>query len=135
MFDVGEAFVCILVIKMCSELPLLAMERHVMLRDGSALSQGRVDAPRWGPQPPGRLRHRYLLLESVGMHPLYWLVDQLVIWVLVFSSVLSFVTFFFWVVQTMSIATSMLVVIALVLVIVMVLTVFVISMGYGRNRY
>jgi hypothetical protein len=71
VFDVGEAFICILAIKMCSELPLLAMEKHVRLRDGSAHSQSRFEAPRRGLQPPSRFRHRYLLLESVGMHPLY----------------------------------------------------------------
>jgi len=69
------------------------------------------------------------------MHPLYWLVDQLVIWVLVSASVLSFVTLFYWVVQTMTIVTAMLIVISFVIVIAMILTVFVISMGYGRNRY
>ena len=135
VFDVGEAFICILAIKMCSELPLLATEKHVRLRDGSAISQSLGEAPRRGPQPPSRFRHRYLLLESVGMHPLYWLVDQLVIWVLVSASVLSFVTLFYWVVQTMTIVTAMLIVISFVIVIAMILTVFVISMGYGRNRY
>jgi predicted neutral ceramidase superfamily lipid hydrolase len=69
------------------------------------------------------------------MHPLYWLVDQLVIWILVSASVLSFVTLFFWVVQTMTIVTSMLIVISFVIVVIIVLTAFVIAMGYGRNRH
>lgn len=72
----------------------------------------------------------------------YWKVSECIhctgswiSWVLVSASVLSFVTLFYWVLQTMTIVTAMLIVISFVIVIAMILTVFVISMGYGRNRY
>jgi hypothetical protein len=132
---VGEAFVCILAIKMCAELPLLAMEKHTLSLREDALSPTQVEVQQIDRTNLNQFRTRYLLLERVGMHPLYWLVDWMVIWILVLSSVLSFVTLFYWVLQTMTIVTSMLIVISLLMVVAIVLTVFAIAMGFGRNRY
>ena len=126
--DIGEAFVCIFVIKMCAELPLLAVERQIRLHNQSTNS-----APVPQPDHSKREYDHYQLLESVGMPRLYRLVDRLVIWLFVAASTLSFVTLFYWVAQTQTNLTAMLTIISFVIVAVIVLTVFAISMGVGRN--
>ena len=128
IFDVGEAFVCIFVIKMCAELPLLAVERQIRL-----LHQ--PNKPDLSPQPDPSTRKydRYQLLESVGMPRLYRFVDRLVIWMLVVASALSFITLFYWIAQTQTLLTAALTIISFFIVVVVVLTVFAISMGLGRN--
>ncbi|KIM24414.1 hypothetical protein M408DRAFT_331784 [Serendipita vermifera MAFF 305830] len=131
--DVGEAFVCIFAIKMCTELPVLALELEMELLDeneGGALERAERDA-HYGPR---LVTDRYLLLESVGMSRFYRVVDRLVIGLLVVASVFSFVTLFYWVLHTQTIVVAGVILVAFVIVVAIVLAVFAISMGLGRKR-
>ncbi|KIM24372.1 hypothetical protein M408DRAFT_27036 [Serendipita vermifera MAFF 305830] len=132
--NVGEAFICILAIKMCSDLPLWALEREMYLLDQPEEDKaGRaVRRPSFNPR---NVRDRYLLLESVGMPKLYRFVDRVVIVLLVVSSTFSFLTLFYWVLHTQTFYVRMITLIPFVIIILLVLIVFIISMGVGRQRF
>ena len=153
MSDVGEAFVCLMAIKMCTELPLVAMEKQMELLETGANAPPPPPRPRpphsagsehnppehngesEGPTRVGlkELQDRHAILEAVGMPRFYQLVDRLVIWFLVFSSTTSFLTMFFWVCQTVILIPAMLILISFVIIVAIVLGIFVIAVRFGRN--
>lgn len=134
VFDIGEAFVCIFAIKMCSELPLLAMEHEMRLLEKEGSTEGLLEVvaqrDKLGPRI---MNDRYLILESVGMPRSYRIVDRLVLGLLVTASIFSFVTLFFWVAQTQTLITAGVTIVSFVIVVILVITVFAISIGVGHR--
>jgi len=136
--DIGEAVICILVIKMCSELPLVAMERAMEQLEnsngGNSLSQeierGDMSIPLIGLK---ELKDRYAILEAFGMPRTYRIVGRLVIWFTLWAVVISLVTCYFWVCHTIIIVPAGLIVGFFVLVTALLISVFVMAMRFARN--
>jgi len=133
MSDVAEAFLCIMAIKMCVELPLVAMEKQVDLLEKAMEIDRPGDIERYLTVGPKELRHRHEILEAVGMPRSYRYIDRLVIWFLLWSVVLSIATMFYWVGQTINIFPAGVILIFFGLISVMLLTIFVIVMKFSRK--
>jgi len=133
MSDVAEAFLCIMAIKMCVELPLVAMEKQVGLLENAIGADGPGDIERNLTISPKQLRHRHEILEAVGMPRSYRYIDRLVIWFLLWSVGLSIAAMFYWVGQTVNIFPAGVIIIFFGLIAVMLLIVFVIVMKFSRK--
>ena len=135
MSDVAEAIICIMAIKMCSELPLVAMEKAMERLDQSeGLSPEEVERNN-APASIGlkEIKARYAILETVGMPHSYRHIDRLVIWFLLWAVAMSFLTMFFWVCHTIIIIPAGLIIMFFVFISAMLIVVFVIAMGFARH--
>ena len=140
MSDMGEAIVCIIAIKMCSELPLVAIEKQMELLDKTHESSRSIKSSDGETERKPKtqiglkeLKDRHALFGAVGMPRSYRYVGRLVIWFLVFSVTMSFVTMFFWVCHTIILIPAMLILISFVLIVALILGVFLIAMHFGKN--
>ncbi|KIM29790.1 hypothetical protein M408DRAFT_328615, partial [Serendipita vermifera MAFF 305830] len=96
MLNLGGAFLSLICIKMCSDLPLAAQQR--LLREGCANSTTPLSKlARDETLEQEILGDHFYLLTTMGMSPWYRLVDQLSTYVLIAACVCTFIALTFWV--------------------------------------
>ena len=137
MSDIGEAVICIMAIKMCSELPLVAMERAMQRLENSNGSRGRSGEFEQKSAPVSiglkELTDRFAMLEAFGMPRSYRIVGRLVLWFALWAIVLSLVTCYFWVCHTIIIIPAGLIVGFFVLISALLIAVFIMAVRFARN--
>jgi hypothetical protein len=105
MLSLGGAFLSLLAIKMCSDLPLAAQQK--LLREGSAASNSPLSKIARGETLGSEiLEDHFGLLESFGMSNGYRHVDRLCFLVPVAASVCTFAALTFWVFLSETIITA-----------------------------
>jgi len=137
MSDIGEAIICIMAIKMCSELPLVAAERAMKRVENSNFGSRLSDKVERSASAPliglREVKNRYAMLEAVGMPRTYRLVDRLVIWFMLWAVVISLWTCYYRVCHTIIIVPAGIIIGFFALVTMLLITVFVMAMKFSRN--
>jgi heme A synthase len=131
MLNLGGAFLSLLAIKMCSDLPLAAQQK--LLREGSAASKSPLSRIARGETLGTEiLEDHFGLLESFGMSRGYRHVDYLCFSSLMAASVCTFVALTFWVFLSETNVTAGITMITFGPVAIIVVRVFVLA-GYGQG--
>jgi hypothetical protein len=104
ILSLGGSFLSLIVIKMCSDLPLAAQKR--ILRERSATRKPLSHVAAGGLLSEHVLAHHFLLLETFGMSTTYRLVIRLSDLVLIAACVCTFAALTFWVFLSETIITA-----------------------------
>ena len=105
MLNLGGAFMSLITIKMCSDLPLAAQQ--TLLREGHAGSSHPLSKIARGETiDTNDLKNHFRLLRAMGMSPWYQRVDGLSTWMLIIACVCTFAALTFWVFLSGTIATA-----------------------------
>lgn len=131
MLNLGGAFLSLICIKMCSDLPLAAQQR--LLREGSPTSTSALSKVARGETLDADiLGDHFGLLRIMGMSPWYRLVDQMSSWVLIVACVCTFIALTFWIFLSETIVTAGVTMVIFGPVAILVILVFVFaSLGQG----
>jgi hypothetical protein len=104
ILSLGGSLISLIVIKMCSDLPIAAQQK--ILREGVAKSKTLSQIATGGVLSEFALANHFVLLERFGMSRAYKVVIRASTLVLIATSVCTFATLTFWVFLSSTIITA-----------------------------